>query len=205
MLDALAHEQESRLQVLPPMPIPFTCPHCGLYTSAAGELAGQATSCSECGTPVTIPLVDTINPYQSPQTAIASFDDSEPTHDGLVWLLFSFEGRITRRPWWYVSIPVFVAYYGYLNEIFIAFAASRLPADSRGTAILVLSAIATVFVTWIDVAVTSKRFHDRDKSGWWYLVRCIPYFGHLWTLIECGFMPGTYGVNTFGPDPKPET
>jgi uncharacterized membrane protein YhaH (DUF805 family) len=183
------------------MPIPFTCPHCGFYTSATDELAGHAAECGGCGKSVTIPTVDSTNPYQSPQTAAAYIDDSEPHQSGLVWLLFSFEGRITRRPWWYISIFVFVVYWEYLHGVFIWIWLRGMPADSHGIVMLVLAIIATILVTWIDVAVTCKRFHDRDKSGWWYLVRCIPYFGHLWILIECGFMRGTYGPNMFGADP----
>lgn len=182
------------------MPIPFTCPNCGLDTFVRDERAGQTGACSECGELVSIPTLDRTNPYQSPQIATASVGDLEPRQSGLAWLLFSVEGRITRRPWWYVSIFVFAVYWGYLNEIFISFWLGGLPVSAYSIAILTLALIATAFVTWIDVAVTCKRFHDLDKSGWWYLIRCIPYFGHLWILIECGFMPGTDGPSRFGVD-----
>ena len=35
--------------------IPFTCPHCGLQTTVAGQYAGQSGPCSRCGKPITIP------------------------------------------------------------------------------------------------------------------------------------------------------
>lgn len=55
---------------------------------------------------------------------------------------------------------------------------------------------------WVDLANSVKRWHDRDKSGWWILISIIPIVGPIWALIECGFLPGTYGNNRFGPSPK---
>lgn len=51
------------------------------------------------------------------------------------------------------------------------------------------------------IAVTVRRFHDQDMSGWFYLLGLIPYVGGLVVLV---FMcrDGTRGANRFGPDPK---
>jgi uncharacterized membrane protein YhaH (DUF805 family) len=46
-----------------------------------------------------------------------------------------------------------------------------------------------------------KRYHDRNKSGWWILIVFVPVIGGLWYFIECGFLRGTPGPNTYGPDP----
>jgi uncharacterized membrane protein YhaH (DUF805 family) len=46
-----------------------------------------------------------------------------------------------------------------------------------------------------------KRFHDRDKSGWWLLISLVPLIGPLWLLVELGFLQGSEGANRFGPDP----
>ena len=43
-------------------------------------------------------------------------------------------------------------------------------------------------------AVTVRRMHDVDKSGWFMLV---PFYNFILTCIE-----GTPGPNRFGPDPK---
>jgi len=37
------------------MPIPFTCPHCGLQTNVADEYAGQSGPCAGCGKTITVP------------------------------------------------------------------------------------------------------------------------------------------------------
>ncbi|MEM9501763.1 MAG: DUF805 domain-containing protein [Pseudomonadota bacterium] len=58
------------------------------------------------------------------------------------------------------------------------------------------------------IAVTIRRFHDRDMSGWWYLgfivASLIPLLGLIAgiALIVIMFLPGTSGSNRFGPDPK---
>ncbi|MGH7047191.1 MAG: DUF805 domain-containing protein [Stellaceae bacterium] len=49
-------------------------------------------------------------------------------------------------------------------------------------------------------AITVRRCHDRDRSGWFVLIWLIPIV-HLWVLLELGFLPGTTGDNQFGPEP----
>jgi uncharacterized membrane protein YhaH (DUF805 family) len=61
--------------------------------------------------------------------------------------------------------------------------------------------VLAVVVTWVSIAVGIKRFHDRNKSGWWVLIAFVPVIGGLWYLIECCFLRGTAGPNTYGPDP----
>jgi uncharacterized membrane protein YhaH (DUF805 family) len=61
-----------------------------------------------------------------------------------------------------------------------------------------------------NIALTVRRLHDRDMSGWWYLgfivVSIIPFIGLIgavaWLVIMC--LEGTKGTNRFGPDPKSE-
>lgn len=50
------------------------------------------------------------------------------------------------------------------------------------------------------LAVTARRLHDTNKSGWWVLLTLVPVL-HLaylaWILTN-----GDKGPNRFGPDPK---
>src|SRR6478736_2456891 len=39
-----------------PMPIQFSCPHCGKHTTVADQYAGQSGPCAGCGKPVTVPF-----------------------------------------------------------------------------------------------------------------------------------------------------
>lgn len=58
------------------------------------------------------------------------------------------------------------------------------------------------------LAVTVRRFHDRDMSGWWYLglslAGLIPLIGFIGSIaiLVLMFLPGTQGSNRFGADPK---
>lgn len=57
------------------------------------------------------------------------------------------------------------------------------------------------------IAVTIRRFHDRDMSGWWYLgfvvLGMIPIVSTISGIANLVIMalPGTQGANRFGDDP----
>lgn len=74
--------------------------------------------------------------------------------------------------------------------------------------LIALWALATIIPS---IAVTIRRLHDRDMSGWWYLGvivgSLIPLINILVSLgfLVLMFLPGTPGANRFGPDPKDPT
>lgn len=49
------------------------------------------------------------------------------------------------------------------------------------------------------LAVSVRRLHDTDKSGWWLLLNFLPFGGIV--LFIFWVMPGTDGYNDYGPDP----
>lgn len=71
--------------------------------------------------------------------------------------------------------------------------------------ILVIYWLATIIPA---LAVTVRRLHDRDMSGWWYpglmLLSMIPLVGLLASIafLVLTLLPGTPGPNRFGSDPK---
>lgn len=106
--------------------------------------------------------------------------------------LLTTEGRIPRSTFWkfYAVVYGLLALLGFLSE------AQSVPASV--TTILSLLLLPVVLM---GIIVQIKRWHDRDKSGWWVLINFIPILGGLWSLIECGFLKGTPGENRFGRDP----
>jgi uncharacterized membrane protein YhaH (DUF805 family) len=58
------------------------------------------------------------------------------------------------------------------------------------------------------IAVTIRRWHDLDQSGWFYLLfavlGAIPFIGLIAGLVNLVwfFMQGTVGENKYGQDPK---
>jgi uncharacterized membrane protein YhaH (DUF805 family) len=50
------------------------------------------------------------------------------------------------------------------------------------------------------LAVSVRRLHDTDRSGWWFLLWVIPLIGTI-VLIVWWVQQGTPGPNRFGPNP----
>lgn len=115
-------------------------------------------------------------------------------------LLFSFDGRVGRTPYWLVLLAVL-----FIDSV--AFGAVDGFELLDGDTIAVerkdrFWALPVVLPSlWIGLVVTVRRWHDRNKSGWWVLVNLVPVVGWLWTFVECGFLRGTTGPNRFGQDP----
>ena len=120
-------------------------------------------------------------------------------------LLFSFEGRIGRKPFW-LTLLAMVAVGILINVLVLgamfAGAASADPegggGGAMGAVIMVVMVVLGVAMLWISLAVQAKRWHDLDKSAWWILINLVPAVGGLIALIMCGFMAGTQGPNQFG-------
>lgn len=62
-----------------------------------------------------------------------------------------------------------------------------------------------VLVSFIPgLAVTVRRLHDQDRSGWLLLLVFLPILGWF-ALFVFMCLEGTRGTNRFGPDPKNPT
>lgn len=111
------------------------------------------------------------------------------------WFLFSLKGRISRWQYWLNFIlPVFAL------SMLIAFVSEpRFNLEEGRDWPVALWSLALV---WPSIATQVKRWHDRNKSGWWYLINFVPLVGGLWALIETGFLAGSEGENRYGPDPR---
>jgi uncharacterized membrane protein YhaH (DUF805 family) len=136
------------------------------------------------------------NPYDAPQfDQTLSTAASSPARQ-LTWkeILFSFGGRIPRRTFWGASILILVAYFA------IVFALVMIFGDESG-ATSIGALIMYVPLIWSNLALQIKRWHDRDKSGWWVLIGLIPLIGPIWAFVETGCLRGTVGDNQYGADP----
>ena len=120
-------------------------------------------------------------------------------------LLFSFQGRINRARFWLVHLATFVVEAIVLS--LMGGTAAIMSGDYERVIVVFGGAsgavwtIVAVLAFWISLAVGVKRWHDRNKTGWWMLIIFVPVIGGLWYLIECGFLKGTTGPNSYGPDP----
>jgi uncharacterized membrane protein YhaH (DUF805 family) len=127
------------------------------------------------------------------------------------YLFTSFEGRINRKPFWLGLLILMATQWIVGILLFAAVGLSLMsgadpvmsPRDVFLLKILgvLLPLVVTLVFLYPSVAIYTKRWHDRGKSGWWMLILFIPLLGFVWFLVECGFLPGTAGPNQYGNDP----
>lgn len=139
-----------------------------------------------------------------------------------------FRGRSRRKEFWmFQLLNIIVGAAIFVPAVLIApstrssqfdsgdggFAASAdFQADIAGspvaTALVAIYGVYALAAFIPSIAVTVRRFHDQDKSGWWYLGllvgSLVPLLGIVPAIALLVFMivPGTPGGNRFGPDPK---
>ena len=129
-------------------------------------------------------------------------------------LYLSFEGRTNRQPFWLGLLAMAVVIWILEFIIFSIFGGSAMmsvdASNPDAAAIAMSNAMSGMIVPfsilflvflWPSLAIYTKRWHDRDKSGWWSLIMFVPIIGGIWFLVECGFLRGTDGPNRFGDDP----
>ena len=110
------------------------------------------------------------------------------------YLFTSFDGRINRAKLW-AGVGVLFAV-GIVAQIIDAMLGTM---GESGLGIV--GVIATLASIYPALALYAKRWHDRDKSGWWSLIVLVPLIGAVWAIIELGILEGTRGANQYGPDP----
>jgi uncharacterized membrane protein YhaH (DUF805 family) len=106
-----------------------------------------------------------------------------------------FRGRAPRQEYWYfvlvnlvvsvVLMLVDIALGDFDKELYIGFLSG-----TYGLAVIVPS-----------FAVTVRRLHDTDRSGWWVLISCIPLIGPLIFVVFLA-QDSTPGQNRYGVNPK---
>jgi uncharacterized membrane protein YhaH (DUF805 family) len=129
--------------------------------------------------------------------------------------LFGFRGRIGRGEWWLGQLAVIlIITVGFFTSAF-ALLQAFIFGDGTLTEVLstpgLVTGAAILVATWIlaavvQISVCVKRYHDRDKSGFWCLPLFVPYLGVIWGLgqiVTLGMMRGTSGPNRFDTDDTP--
>ena len=135
-------------------------------------------------------------------------------------LLFSFQGRLNRKPYWMTILATAVIFILLIVLALIMLGEHDLLASGALLAVLVIIYIPLI---WISLAISAKRLHDRDKSAWWLLLfylapgvlsaagnhagdvgiilHLASFAITVWAFVELGCLRGTVGPNRFGPDP----
>jgi uncharacterized membrane protein YhaH (DUF805 family) len=137
-------------------------------------------------------------------------------------LLFRFGGRINRARYW-IGIAAIFAFW-----LVVIVIIELLPFGTFGdTPSYVVLGAGSIGAIWINLALSAKRLHDRNKSAWWILLFWLlpavlisvgagigmSSFGLplalagaaivMWAFVEMGCLRGTEGQNAYGADPLP--
>jgi uncharacterized membrane protein YhaH (DUF805 family) len=106
-----------------------------------------------------------------------------------------FSGRAQRAEYWWFAL-VYVVIYMVLLTVDVITGTYHLE-DGYG----LLSGLMSLALLLPSIAVTVRRLHDTDHSGWWLLIPLVPIVGGIVLLVFLA-RDGTRGANRFGPDPK---
>ena len=179
----------------------MTCPKCG-------HEQAKAVECSACGiiiekylarqaqlaeaAPVQAPAAAAASPYAPPQANVA---EQLPQYSELK--VFSVSGRIGRVRYLGWTMAMLLC----MLPLMLLFAGASVMSSVLGTLIMAVGVIAMIV---IGVFIGVQRLHDIGWSGWLWLLNFVPFIGSVFALLML-IIPGTQGVNRYGPPPPPNS
>jgi uncharacterized membrane protein YhaH (DUF805 family) len=104
-----------------------------------------------------------------------------------------FTGRASRGEYW----KFFLLYI--LLFIIASIMDGVLDLFDEDVGIGTLGALLVIGLILPSIAVTIRRLHDIDKSGWWILISFVPLLNLV--ILVFALLRGTQGDNRYGPDP----
>jgi len=106
-----------------------------------------------------------------------------------------FAGRSRRKEWWTFGLIYLVTVFACKGiDILIR----TYDHDSRYGLVSGFYVLATFIPV---IAVTVRRLHDTNRSGWWYFIIFIPLAG-IMVLLRFMVEDSQPGENQYGPNPK---
>ena len=122
-------------------------------------------------------------------SAIALGGGAEPL--SFIDLYLRVDGRVARRTFWLHGVLALLVVGLIGNAVF----------DIAGITGDNVDRLVNLVLVWPLLAISAKRIHDFDHSGWWVLLHFVPVVGSLAMIAVLGCVPGTHGANRFGTDP----
>ena len=145
----------------------------------------------------TVPQIQAATPTVKPKPFKAT-DNKEPSLLDLAisavkhkYLLFN--GRASRKEFWAVMLFSVLISFALQLLYTLGFAIS----DNLGLLLALPFVIFSLGMVIPQLAVSVRRLHDTDKSGWWLVLSFIPIFGTI-ALIVLFSLASSEGDNRFG-------
>jgi len=108
---------------------------------------------------------------------------------------FGFDGRARRSEYWMFALISSIIFGGFAV---IDYLTGTWNAEFT---LGVTSGIYLLAVLLPSIAVTVRRLHDTDRTGWWMLIGIVPLIGPIVMFIFT-VLDSTPGPNRYGPNPK---
>lgn len=113
-----------------------------------------------------------------------------------------FSGRMTPKQFW---LAIAVAWMGCFGGMIVLIRILD-KAVSKGTLLepVLVVGVFILLISWIwgTLASLSKRMHDRNTTAAWMFLGCLGLIYFPIAIVYYGSLPGTYGPNSYGPDPR---
>jgi uncharacterized membrane protein YhaH (DUF805 family) len=107
----------------------------------------------------------------------------------------AFGGRSRRKEYWYFVL------FSLVVSLVLSAIDALLGTFSSSTNVGLLGGIYGLAIIIPSIAVSVRRLHDIDRTGWWVLISLVPVIGTI-VLLVFAVLDGTPGENRFGPNPK---
>ena len=128
-----------------------------------------------------------------------------PTNERDTWenikeKFFRFKGRLNREPYILRTLALIVV--NSVNWAILSYI-DTIPANqlnNLGIGIVIALLIFWVICIVASISLCTRRLHDTNHSGWWWLTGFVPFL-NFYTIYLLYFKKGTTGNNRFGPDP----
>jgi uncharacterized membrane protein YhaH (DUF805 family)/predicted RNA-binding Zn-ribbon protein involved in translation (DUF1610 family) len=152
------------------------------------EIHETAFTCPHCGAPQS-------NPQAIPPRG------GGPTQLSVNWYLevlkkySTFDGRAQRKEYWYFVL------FSTIISISLVTIDVVIGSFDEEIGIGLLSGLYSLAVMFPYTAVTIRRLHDTNRSGWWILLAVIPLIGAI-VLIAFLVSDSNPESNQYGPPPK---
>lgn len=104
-----------------------------------------------------------------------------------------FTGRSCRKEYWLFILMTIIV------SMVLAVIDITIDTFDHEIGMGILSGIFIVIILIPYFAVSVRRLHDTDRTGWWMLATVIPIIGLIVLVFMC--LKGTDGSNQYGSDP----
>ena len=111
----------------------------------------------------------------------------------------TFKGRASRTEYWMftlVQIAIVIAFFGVM--VLDGLNGQAGPVSGAAAIGLILFVLIHVLP---NIAISVRRIHDFDTTGWLYLTVFVPFIGGFMPIVF-GCISPTDGPNQYGPDPR---